>query len=65
MNKYNIKSIVLGIGIGIIFTSVLSLIYFAGFGQNENISKNEIIRRAEGYGMVKGPDFFHSETATE
>lgn len=30
MDKFNIKSIILGIGIGVIITCVASMIYFAG-----------------------------------
>jgi hypothetical protein len=52
MNSFHIKSIILGIGIGIVMTSIISIIYFAGVVP-EKLSKEEIIQLAEKYGMVK------------
>jgi hypothetical protein len=56
MNKFNIKSILLGIGIGIIITSIASMIYFAGRDPLSGLSKEEIISQAEKYGMVMNPE---------
>ncbi|HOV26859.1 MAG TPA: hypothetical protein PK566_10945 [Pseudobacteroides sp.] len=53
MINFNIKSIILGIGIGIIITSLISIIYLAGNDSKYTISDEEIIRRAEKMGMVK------------
>ncbi len=51
MKTIDTKSVVLGIGIGAIIISVISIIYTAGIGKN--ISKEEIIARAKEYGMVE------------
>jgi len=53
MINFNIKSIILGIGIGIIITSLISIIYLAGNDSKDMINDEEIIRRAEKMGMVK------------
>jgi len=53
MINFNIKSIILGIGIGIIITSLISIIYLAGNDTKNMINDEEIIRRAEKMGMVK------------
>jgi len=60
MKRFHVRSIILGIGIGLIFTSIVSLIYFAGTEPATNISDEEIIRRAEELGMVKGSSIFDS-----
>ena len=52
MNKFNVKSILLGIGIGIIITSIASIIYLAGRDPFDGLSKEEIITQAEKYGMI-------------
>lgn len=51
--NFNIKSIVLGIGIGIIITSLISIIYLAGNDSKDTITDEEIISRAVKLGMVK------------
>lgn len=53
MINFNIKSIVLGMGIGIIITSLISIIYLAGDDTKNKISNEEIISRAEKLGMIK------------
>jgi hypothetical protein len=53
MEKFNIKSIVLGIGIGIVITSLISIIYLAGRDPKSLLSDEEIIMQAEKLGMVK------------
>jgi len=58
MKRFHVRSIILGIGIGLIFTSIISLIYFAGTDPAKNISDEEIIRRAEELGMVKRNSIF-------
>jgi len=52
MRKFYIKSLVLGIGIGIVITSVISMVYLAGMDPSEALSKEEIVKLAEQYGMV-------------
>ena len=53
MSQFHIKSILLGIGIGIIITATASMIYLAGRDPMDGLTKEEIIRQAEKYGMVK------------
>ena len=56
MRKVHEKSIILGIGIGMVITSIAGLIYSGGDGTRsdaENLSREEIIRLAKGYGMVE------------
>lgn len=54
MNKFSVKSILLGIGIGIIISSIASMIYIAGRDPFDGLGKDEIMAKAEKYGMVKG-----------
>lgn len=56
MDKFNVKSILLGIGMGIIITSVASMIYLAGQDPLSRLSREDIIAQAEKYGMVMKPD---------
>mgnify|MGYP000993831485 CR=1 FL=1 len=53
MGRFNLKSLLLGIGIGIIVTSIISLIYLAGRDPFDGLTEEQIISRAEKYGMVK------------
>ncbi len=53
MNQFHLKSILLGIGIGIIITAVASMIYLAGRDPMENLTEEQIISQAEKYGMVR------------
>ncbi|HEX9060402.1 MAG TPA: hypothetical protein VF941_09505 [Clostridia bacterium] len=50
MADFHIKSMTLGIGMGIILTSLVSMIYFEGTGMK--MSKEEIISEAKKYGMI-------------
>ncbi len=56
MERFHVKSIILGIGIGFFLMSLLGMVYSAGSGP-EKLSEEEIIRQAEGLGMVKGDIF--------
>ncbi|MDP4182055.1 MAG: hypothetical protein Q8942_13325 [Bacillota bacterium] len=56
MNNFNIKSIVLGIGIGIILTSLISVIYVAGNNGKSAMTDEEVIKRASSLGMIKADD---------
>lgn len=56
MRKVHEKSIILGIGIGMVITSVAGLIYSGGDGTRsdaKDLSREEIVRLAKGYGMVE------------
>ena len=46
----DIKSILLGIGIGIILTAMIGMVYSKG---SEEMSKDEIIQKARDYGLVE------------
>ncbi len=50
--RFHLKSLLLGIGIGIIITSIISLIYLSGRDPFEGISDEQIIARAEKLGMI-------------
>ncbi|HPV01549.1 MAG TPA: hypothetical protein PK127_03580 [Clostridiales bacterium] len=50
--RFHLKSLILGIGIGIIITSLISLIYISGRDPFEGISDEQIMVRAEKMGMV-------------
>ncbi len=59
--QFHLKSILLGVGIGIIITSLASMIYFAGRDPMQDLSKEQIIKQAEKYGMVRSPITMPSE----
>lgn len=50
MRKFHIKSILLGIGIGIILSSFVGIIYSAGM--DNKLTREEIIARAKQHGMI-------------
>ncbi|MDQ2085863.1 hypothetical protein RBH29_05355 [Herbivorax sp. ANBcel31] len=54
MRKFHLKSLLLGIGMGIVLSSFVGIIHSAGM--DNELTKEEIIERAEYYGMV-----FHEE----
>ena len=53
MSSFNVKSVLLGIGIGIIITATASIIYVAGRDPMKDLTEQQIISQAEKYGMVK------------
>ncbi len=53
MSRFNLKSLVLGIGIGIIITAVAGMIFAAGRDPMEGVSKEQIMAQAEKYGMIR------------
>jgi len=66
MKKVHEKSIVLGIGIGMIITAIAGLIYSGGGNtgtQAGKLSKEEIIRLAKGYGMIEPVQLINDEEA--
>jgi hypothetical protein len=54
MKSFHIKSILMGIGIGIILTALIGIIYSAGM--SPQMSKQEIMEKAKQYGMVLSSD---------
>ncbi|RCX15544.1 hypothetical protein DFR58_113126 [Anaerobacterium chartisolvens] len=52
MRNFHIKSIVLGIGIGMVLISIVSMIYTSGIKSYQEMSREEIISKAREYGMV-------------
>lgn len=53
MKNFHFKSIIIGIGMGAIITSIISMIFFAGYNPNNSkLSDKEIIERAKILGMV-------------
>jgi hypothetical protein len=65
MRKFNIKSIILGIGIGIVMTTFISIIYLAGSNPRVSLTNEEIIRAAKQLGMIKGQDSIKAEDSTK
>lgn len=53
MRNFHVKSILLGIGIGIVITSLISMIYASGINTNKAMSDQEIMKRARDLGMVE------------
>lgn len=53
MKYFNIKSILLGIGMGIFFTSATGMIYFNSIDVKQPMTKEEVINKAREYGMVE------------
>ncbi|MDF2884509.1 MAG: putative periplasmic solute-binding protein [Clostridiaceae bacterium] len=66
MRKVHEKSIILGIGIGMIITSIAGMIYSGGVNKEikaEDLSKDEIIRLAKNYGMIEKVEFLNGDAA--
>ena len=53
MSRFSIKNIMLGIGIGIVFMSIVSLIYLAGSDPGRNLTEEDLARIADRYGLIK------------
>lgn len=53
MGNFHIKSVVLGVGIGVLLTSILGIIYSLGTTASQTISDDEIMARARQLGMVE------------
>lgn len=62
MQNFHIKSVILGIGIGIIITSIISIIYLAGANTSGTMSKEAIMQKAREYGMVDGTALLKDST---
>ena len=65
MRRVHEKSIILGIGIGMILTSIAGLVYSGGEtgGQTEKLTKEEVIRLAKSYGLVEPVHLIEDESA--
>lgn len=53
MKYYNIKSIILGVGIGFIITAMAGSVYFSFIARKSPMTKEEIITEAKKYGMIE------------
>lgn len=64
MRRVHEKSIILGIGIGMILTSIAGLVYSGSesSGQTEKLSREEIIRLAKSYGLVEPVHLIEDDT---
>lgn len=62
MRKFHEKSIILGIGFGMIITAIAGMIYSAGTTQQP--TKEEIIRLAKTYGLVEPAHIITDDAAT-
>lgn len=60
MRKVHEKSIILGIGIGMIITAITGMIFSAG--TQKELSKEEIISLAKGYGLIEKSKFQYDNT---
>ncbi len=63
MKKLHEKSIVLGIGIGMIITSIAGMIYSAG--TQKELSKQEIISRAKTFGLIDPTGLINKKDVSE
>ncbi|MCR4434468.1 MAG: hypothetical protein QHH06_00910 [Clostridiales bacterium] len=63
MRNFHVKSLLLGIGIGVILTSVLSMIYIAGTDPYANLDRGQIIRKAKEYGMIESSDIIKEQNS--
>ena len=61
MRKVHEKSIFLGIGIGMIITAIVGMIFSAG--SPKELSKAEIISLAKGYGLIVQPKLINEESS--
>ncbi|HHV29898.1 MltG/YceG/YrrL family protein [Acetivibrio mesophilus] len=63
MSKFYIKNILLGIGIGIVLTTLTGIIYSAGM--EPQMSKEEIMAMARQYGMVSSSEMIKEDEQKE
>ncbi|QNU68414.1 ABC transporter substrate-binding protein [Ruminiclostridium herbifermentans] len=61
MRRLHEKSIVLGIGIGMIITSIAGMIYSAG--TQKELTREEIISKAKAYGLIEPTTFINNNTS--
>jgi len=67
MKNFHIKSLILGIGIGIVLSSIIGLIYSFGYSAAEpaKMTKDQIITEAKKYGMVDDTSIFNSNQTVD
>jgi hypothetical protein len=65
MSNFHIKSVLLGIGIGIIITATISLVYLSGRDPMKELTEQQIVSQAEKYGMVRASVLQRETGATE
>jgi Predicted solute binding protein len=53
MKYFNIKSIILGVGMGIFFTSATGMVYFNSIDVKQPMTKEEIVSKAKEFGLVE------------
>lgn len=53
MQKFHSKSLLLGVGIGIVVTSVISLVYTAGVDPTKDLTKEQVMKLAEKHNIVQ------------
>ena len=63
MQNFHVKSILLGIGIGIVLTAFISVIYSTG--NKQTISREDVIERAKQYGMVFSEELLLGKVADD
>ncbi len=65
MRNFHIKSILLGMGIGMVLISIVSMIYTSGIKSYQEMSREEIISKAREYGMVDASLLAEAEKRAE
>jgi hypothetical protein len=54
MKNFDIKSILLGIGIGFVIVSLLGMIYSLGYtDKSKKLTKEEVVQKAEEFGIIE------------
>lgn len=64
MKYFNIKSIVLGLGMGIFFTAATGMVYFNSIDAKKPMTKEEIVSKAKEYGMIEQSSILKQSEAT-
>ncbi len=67
MKKFEMKSLILGIGIGIVLSSIIGLIFSLGYSAaapEKSMTKEQIITQAKKYGMVQSKSILNDSTET-
>lgn len=62
MEKFNIKNVLLGIGIGVVLTSTAGFVYSSSLDTGKSMSDEEIMKKAEGLGMIRESKIFITPT---
>lgn len=62
MKNFDMKNIILGMGIGVVFTALIGMIYSSG---KTEMTKQEIIESAKKYGMIEKETFVSNHGNTD